>query len=64
MNALWGVASRGRASRSKSKQAKVIESEGSDAGGDDAEEEEDTYAARRKRVRADLAFLGDDSDSE
>ncbi|UPK89341.1 hypothetical protein LCI18_000276 [Fusarium solani-melongenae] len=64
MNALWGVASRGRASRSKSKQAKVVESEGSDAGGDDAEEEEDTYAARRKRARADLAFLGDDSDSE
>ncbi|RSL72647.1 hypothetical protein CEP54_000660 [Fusarium duplospermum] len=66
MNALWGVASRGRASRSKSKQAKIVESEGSDAGGgdDDAEDEEDTYAARRKRVRADLAFLGDDSDSE
>ncbi|KAF4957715.1 hypothetical protein FGADI_2954 [Fusarium gaditjirri] len=71
MSALWGVEGRGRASRSKSKSAKVVESGGSDAEennngqiNDDEEEEEETYAARRKRARADLAFLGDDdSDS-
>ncbi|KAF5567065.1 transcription factor [Fusarium phyllophilum] len=72
MSALWGVEGRGRASRSKSKSAKVVESGGSDAeendgneNNDDEEDEEETYAARRKRARADLAFLGDDdSDSD
>ncbi|KAF5988345.1 transcription factor [Fusarium coicis] len=72
MSALWGVEGRGRASRSKSKGAKVVESGGSDAeendgneNNDDEEDEEETYAARRKRARADLAFLGDDdSDSD
>ncbi|KAF5017304.1 hypothetical protein F66182_10776 [Fusarium sp. NRRL 66182] len=69
MNSLWGVAGRGRASRSKSKGVKVVESETSGAEGDDADADEDedenaAYAARRKKVRADLAFLGDDSDSE
>ncbi|KAF5668189.1 transcription factor [Fusarium heterosporum] len=70
MSALWGVAGRGRASRSKSKNAKIVESDGSDVenkdgdGNDDEDDEEETYAARRKRARADLAFLGDDSDSE
>ncbi|CVK87184.1 uncharacterized protein FMAN_05690 [Fusarium mangiferae] len=72
MSALWGVEGRGRASRSKSKSAKVVESGGSDAEendgdehNDDEEDEEETYAARRKRARADLAFLGDDdSDSD
>ncbi|KAF4449755.1 transcription factor [Fusarium austroafricanum] len=69
MSALWGVEGRGRASRSKSKSAKIVESGGSDAEENDGDEndddDEDTYAARRKRVRADLAFLGDeDSDSE
>ncbi|KAF4345297.1 transcription factor [Fusarium beomiforme] len=72
MSALWGVEGRGRASRSKSKSAKIVESGGSDAeendgdeNNDDEEDEEETYAARRKRARADLAFLGDDdSDSD
>ncbi|KAM5351822.1 hypothetical protein ACJ41O_004545 [Fusarium nematophilum] len=66
MNALWGVEGRGRASRSKSKSAKVVESEDSNDEGGNAEddEEEETYAARRRRARADLAFLGDDSDSD
>ncbi|KAF9771763.1 hypothetical protein IL306_010581 [Fusarium sp. DS 682] len=72
MSALWGVEGRGRASRSKSKSAKIVESGGSDAeeydrdeNNDDEEDQEETYAARRKRARADLAFLGDDdSDSD
>ncbi|KAG9501043.1 hypothetical protein J7337_006726 [Fusarium musae] len=72
MSALWGIEGRGRASRSKSKGAKVVESGGSGAeendgneNNDDEEDEEETYAARRKRARADLAFLGDDdSDSD
>ena len=72
MNRLWGVSSGGRASRSKSKTAKAEESEESGAG-DVKDEDEDqdqddgegtTFAARRRRAQADLAFLGDDSDSD
>ncbi|KJZ77605.1 hypothetical protein HIM_02782 [Hirsutella minnesotensis 3608] len=72
MNRLWGKSSGGRASRTKSKSTKLEESEGSDANekddvkGDDEDDEEEsnTFAARRRRAQADLAFLGDDSDSD
>ncbi|CAG2008185.1 unnamed protein product, partial [Fusarium graminearum] len=69
MSSLWGVEGRGRASRSKSK--KIIESDVSDAENnegnnddDDDDDEDNSYDARRKRVRADLAFLGDDDESD
>ncbi|KAJ4136246.1 hypothetical protein NW768_003855 [Fusarium equiseti] len=70
MSSLWGVETSGRASRSKSK--KIVESDGSDAENNDNNDNDDddddeggsSYAARRKRARADLAFLGDDSESE
>ncbi|KAJ4024316.1 hypothetical protein NW752_002884 [Fusarium irregulare] len=72
MSSMWGVETSGRASRSKSKGKKIVESDGSDAENkdnndnddDDDDEGESSYAARRKRARADLAFLGDDSESE
>ncbi|KAF7544700.1 hypothetical protein G7046_g9732 [Stylonectria norvegica] len=71
MDALWGNNDGRRASRSKTKVSKVEESDDS-AGddktgikdGDDDEDEDKTFAARRKRVHAELAFLGDDSDSD
>ncbi|XWW92536.1 hypothetical protein V2A60_000459 [Cordyceps javanica] len=85
MNRLWGMDSGRRASRKKSRSAKLAESDDSDAdntnkhrdGGDDDEENEErnghakeddiedvSFAARRRRAHADLAFLGDDSDSD
>lgn len=73
MNALWGMDAGGRASRSKNKSLKLEESEGSeveDAGQDKAGEDDDdddeatSFAARRRRAQADLAFLGDDSESD
>ncbi|KAK7422074.1 hypothetical protein QQX98_001816 [Neonectria punicea] len=80
MNRLWGMSGRGRAMRSKAKTAKEDESEASEAeakgngddgkGGDGADDDDDeeeepvTYAARRRRAQAELAFLGDDSDSD
>ena len=71
MNRLWGTSSGGRASRSKAKTPKVDESEDDDASDvkddDDDDENDDegaTFAARRRRAQADLAFLGDDSDSD
>ncbi|UNI17509.1 hypothetical protein JDV02_003849 [Purpureocillium takamizusanense] len=76
MNRLWGMGGGGRASRSKSKSTKLEETPESDGGGggggdggdeeDDEEDddERDTFAARRRRAQADLAFLGDDSDSD
>ncbi|PNY28859.1 Uncharacterized protein TCAP_01214 [Tolypocladium capitatum] len=69
MNRLWGTRSGGRASRSRSKMVKAEESEESGACGvEDEDEDADdgegtTFAARRRRAQADLAFLGDDSDS-
>ena len=69
MDALWGMSSSGRASRSKSKTMKVDDSDSAGAGdaaaadGSD-EDEEDTFAARRKRAQADLAFLGDDDSDD
>ncbi|PFH57685.1 hypothetical protein XA68_14695 [Ophiocordyceps unilateralis] len=69
MNQLWGLSSSGRASRSKSKPTKAEESEiaasnGGGGGSDDDDEESNSFAARRRRAQADLAFLGDDSDSD
>ncbi|PHH79328.1 hypothetical protein CDD80_5091 [Ophiocordyceps camponoti-rufipedis] len=65
MNQLWGSNSNGRASRSKSKTTKAEESEMAEGGSEDGEEaESNSFAARRRRAQADLAFLGDDSDSE
>ncbi|EFY91962.1 hypothetical protein J3458_018920 [Metarhizium acridum] len=72
MNRLWGMDTGGRASRSKNKSIKVEESgdsEAEDAGGngsteDDDAEEGTSFAARRRRAQADLAFLGDDSESD
>ncbi|KAK7423177.1 hypothetical protein QQZ08_009173 [Neonectria magnoliae] len=80
MNRLWGMGGRGRAMRSKAKTTKEDESEASEAeakgngddgkGGDGADDDDDeeeepvTYAARRRRAQAELAFLGDDSDSD
>ncbi|EGX96363.1 transcriptional regulator, putative [Cordyceps militaris CM01] len=78
MNRLWGMEAGGRASRRKgSRGGQVPESDASEAENEDggeedaqnghgpAEEEEDvSFAARRRRAHADLAFLGDDSDSD
>ncbi|RDA92717.1 hypothetical protein CP533_1401 [Ophiocordyceps camponoti-saundersi (nom. inval.)] len=66
MNQLWGLSSAGRASRSKSKSTKVEESEtvAADGESDDDDGGGNSFAARRRRAQADLAFLGDDSDSE
>ncbi|KAF4585901.1 transcriptional regulator [Ophiocordyceps camponoti-floridani] len=65
MNQLWGSNSNGRASRSKSKTTKAEESEMAEGGSEDGEEaESNSFAARRRRAQADLAFLGDDSDSD
>lgn len=89
MNALWGMNSGRRASRSKNKSPKVENSEDSkdsdveggaaEIGGheEEAKEEEGegegegeddqettSFAARRRRAQADLAFLGDNSESD
>lgn len=77
MNKLWGMDNNGRASRSKVKSMKLDESDGSDEdeGGkttipgkdddnDDDDDADQSFAARRRRAQADLAFLGDDSDSD
>ncbi|RDA86336.1 hypothetical protein CP532_4315 [Ophiocordyceps camponoti-leonardi (nom. inval.)] len=68
MNQLWGLSSSGRASRSKSKSNKVEESEVVAAADGESDDDDDgggnSFAARRRRAQADLAFLGDDSDSE
>lgn len=70
MNRLWGMEEGGRRSRGKSRGKTIIESGSDDedgdksTGGSDGEDEEVVFAARRKRAAADLAFLGDDSDSE
>ncbi|RCI12955.1 hypothetical protein L249_0033 [Ophiocordyceps polyrhachis-furcata BCC 54312] len=67
MNQLWGLSSTGRASRSKSKSTKVEESEVVAADGESEDDDDgggNSFAARRRRAQADLAFLGDDSDSE
>lgn len=67
MDRLWGTSSGGRASRSKGKPTKQeakqeSRDENEDEGDDDAEPT--SFAARRRKAHADLAFLGDDSDSD
>ncbi|KAL6893198.1 hypothetical protein HDV57DRAFT_226099 [Trichoderma longibrachiatum] len=67
MDRLWGTSSGGRASRSNTKTGtKPAKPEsGEDNGDDDDEEDEPTsFAARRRKAHADLAFLGDESDSD
>ncbi|OAA45399.1 transcriptional regulator [Metarhizium rileyi] len=75
MNRLWGMGTGGRASRSKNKSTKLEESVENEAeaeavGGDDGTDDDDdeeggtSFAARRRRAQADLAFLGDDSESD
>ncbi|KAK1248391.1 hypothetical protein MKX08_006611 [Trichoderma sp. CBMAI-0020] len=68
MDRLWGTSSGGRASRSKSnatkQEPKADSGEDHEDEGDDDEEEPTTFAARRRKAHADLAFLGDDSDSD
>ncbi|KHN97177.1 transcriptional regulator [Metarhizium album ARSEF 1941] len=72
MNRLWGMGTGGRASRSTNKSIQVEESgesEAEDAAGDDGTEDDNeeggtSFAARRRRAQADLAFLGDDSESD
>lgn len=68
MDRLWGTSSGGRASRSKSsatkQEIKADSGEDNEDEGDDDEEEPTTFAARRRKAHADLAFLGDDSDSD
>ncbi|KAI9147720.1 transcriptional regulator [Paramyrothecium foliicola] len=65
MDALWGTNTGTRASRSKSKTVKEDDSGGSEHGDENEEtDEENTFAARRRRAQADLAFLGDESDSD
>ncbi|KAK4073925.1 hypothetical protein Trihar35433_3399 [Trichoderma harzianum] len=65
MDRLWGTSSGGRASRSKAKttapEAKV---ESAEETGDEEDDEPTSFAARRRRAHADLAFLGDESDSD
>ncbi|KAH6606026.1 transcriptional regulator [Trichoderma cornu-damae] len=68
MDRLWGTSSGGRASRSKSKTTKqeakleIGDDEEEDNGNDDVEPT--SFAARRRKAHADLAFLGDESDSD
>ncbi|PTB61959.1 hypothetical protein BBK36DRAFT_1189849 [Trichoderma citrinoviride] len=67
MDRLWGTSSGGRASRGSTKAAtKVAKPEsGEDRDDDDNEDDEPTsFAARRRKAHADLAFLGDESDSD
>ncbi|PON30403.1 hypothetical protein TGAM01_v200842 [Trichoderma gamsii] len=68
MDRLWGTSSGGRASRSKSsatkQETKADSGEENEDEGDDDEEEPTSFAARRRKAHADLAFLGDDSDSD
>ncbi|PHH62879.1 hypothetical protein CDD81_6597 [Ophiocordyceps australis] len=76
MNRLWGMGGRSRANRSKSKSTKLengSEDEGEADGTDgnvqarddsDESDQDNSFAARSRRARADLAFLGDDSDSD
>ncbi|PNP56691.1 hypothetical protein THARTR1_03387 [Trichoderma harzianum] len=67
MDRLWGTSSGGRASRSKAKTTAAPEAKLESAAeetGDEDDGEPTSFAARRRRAHADLAFLGDDSDSD
>ncbi|RFU80080.1 transcriptional regulator [Trichoderma arundinaceum] len=67
MDRLWGTSSGGRASRSKAKttkqEAKVESGDDNEDDGND-DDEPTSFAARRRKAHADLAFLGDESDSD
>ena len=65
MNRLWGMDKGGRASRSKGQSMKE-DSEESEAenGAESDDDVGNSFAARRRRAQADLAFLGSDSDSD
>ncbi|KAL7797276.1 hypothetical protein V8C37DRAFT_305870 [Trichoderma ceciliae] len=78
MDRLWGTSSGGRVSRSKSKptkeETKLNSGENNEDGGDDDGDDDGnddgnddgepaSFAARRRKAHADLAFLGDESDS-
>ncbi|KAL7938869.1 hypothetical protein V8C35DRAFT_289432 [Trichoderma chlorosporum] len=67
MDRLWGTSSGGRASRSKAKPTmQEAKSESGDENEDDGNDDDEptSFAARRRKAHADLAFLGDESDSE
>ncbi|KAL7790226.1 hypothetical protein V8C43DRAFT_285675 [Trichoderma afarasin] len=65
MDRLWGTSSGGRASRSKAKTtAQEAKVESAEETGDEEDGEPTSFAARRRRAHADLAFLGDESDSD
>ncbi|KAL7910956.1 hypothetical protein GGI35DRAFT_478353 [Trichoderma velutinum] len=66
MDRLWGTSSGGRASRSKVKTTAQEEAKVESGGetGDEDNDEPTSFAARRRRAHADLAFLGDESDSD
>ncbi|QYS96126.1 hypothetical protein H0G86_003387 [Trichoderma simmonsii] len=65
MDRLWGTSSGGRASRSKAKTtAQEAKVESAEETGDEEDDEPTSFAARRRRAHADLAFLGDESDSD
>ncbi|KAL6804209.1 hypothetical protein J3E68DRAFT_423111 [Trichoderma sp. SZMC 28012] len=65
MDRLWGTSSGGRASRSKAKTtAQEAKVESAEETGDEEADEPTSFAARRRRAHADLAFLGDESDSD
>jgi hypothetical protein len=67
MDRLWGTSSTRKANRSKSnpakEEAKLDSVEDNEDDGND-DEEPASFAARRRKAHADLAFLGDDSDSD
>ncbi|UKZ76308.1 hypothetical protein TrVFT333_004010 [Trichoderma virens FT-333] len=65
MDRLWGTSSGGRASRSKAKTAtQEAKLESEEENEDDDNDEPTSFAARRRKAHADLAFLGDESDSD
>ncbi|KAM0262469.1 hypothetical protein ACHAQJ_001723 [Trichoderma viride] len=70
MDRLWGTSSSRKPNRSKSNTTKeeanlkVDSGEDNEDDGNDDDVEPASFAARRRKAHADLAFLGDDSDSD
>lgn len=74
MDSLWGTSGRASRSRGKAKSMKVESESEDELGKEDGKESSameegdddgvETTVAARRRARADLAFLGDDSDSD
>ncbi|KAL6870490.1 hypothetical protein J3F83DRAFT_683406 [Trichoderma novae-zelandiae] len=70
MDRLWGTSSGGRPSRSNAKSAtkeakpEIGEDNNNDDDDDNEDDEPNSFAARRRKAHADLAFLGDESDSD